>query len=154
MKDSTHNDIILNILIEIAGYEPVALNGFLPMLKEIGERFPYLIGQMARIYGTVGHVDEVSLVFFSPFPWIALALNPTYLIYWSSMTYKYFLGFLGVPIYLSILLHGQWPVSQVAGLCGRFRKWVFYYCCVTWRRRVKMERAPKDSRPLCSNNNQ
>ncbi|XP_050635798.1 ventricular zone-expressed PH domain-containing protein homolog 1 isoform X1 [Macaca thibetana thibetana] len=58
LKDSTHNDIILNILIEIAGYEPVALNGFLPMLKEIGERFPYLIGQMARIYGTVGHVDE------------------------------------------------------------------------------------------------
>lgn len=58
LKDSTHNDIILSILIEIAGYEPVALNGFLPMLKEIGERFPYLIGQMARIYGTVGHVDE------------------------------------------------------------------------------------------------
>ncbi|XP_009199730.2 ventricular zone-expressed PH domain-containing protein homolog 1 isoform X2 [Papio anubis] len=58
LKDSTHNDIILNILIEIAGYEPVALNGFLPMLKEIGERFPYLIGQMARIYGAVGHVDE------------------------------------------------------------------------------------------------
>ncbi|XP_023079141.1 ventricular zone-expressed PH domain-containing protein homolog 1 isoform X2 [Piliocolobus tephrosceles] len=58
LKDSTHNDIILNILIEIAGYEPVALNGFLPMLKEVGERFPYLIGQMARIYGAVGHVDE------------------------------------------------------------------------------------------------
>uniref|UniRef100_A0A2K6QQ94 Ventricular zone expressed PH domain containing 1 n=1 Tax=Rhinopithecus roxellana TaxID=61622 RepID=A0A2K6QQ94_RHIRO len=58
LKDSTHNDITLNILIEIAGYEPVALNGFLPMLKEVGERFPYLIGQMARIYGAVGHVDE------------------------------------------------------------------------------------------------
>ncbi|XP_058151180.1 ventricular zone-expressed PH domain-containing protein homolog 1 isoform X2 [Dasypus novemcinctus] len=58
LKDSTHNDVILNILIEIAGYEPMALNSFLPMLKEIGERFPYLIGQMARIYGAVGHVDE------------------------------------------------------------------------------------------------
>uniref|UniRef100_F7I887 Ventricular zone expressed PH domain containing 1 n=1 Tax=Callithrix jacchus TaxID=9483 RepID=F7I887_CALJA len=58
LKDSTHNDIILSILIEIASYEPVALNSFLPMLKEIGERFPYLIGQMARIYGAVGHVDE------------------------------------------------------------------------------------------------
>ncbi|XP_036706250.1 ventricular zone-expressed PH domain-containing protein homolog 1 isoform X2 [Balaenoptera musculus] len=58
LKDSTHNDIILSILIEIAGYEPVALNSFLPMLKEIAERFPYLIGQMARIYGAVGHVDE------------------------------------------------------------------------------------------------
>ncbi|XP_007941738.1 ventricular zone-expressed PH domain-containing protein homolog 1 [Orycteropus afer afer] len=58
LKDSTHNDVILNILIEIAGYEPVALNSFLPILKEIGERFPYLIGQMARIYGAVGRVDE------------------------------------------------------------------------------------------------
>ncbi|XP_057594886.1 ventricular zone-expressed PH domain-containing protein homolog 1 isoform X2 [Hippopotamus amphibius kiboko] len=58
LKDSSHNDIILSILIEIAGYEPVALNDFLPMLKEIAERFPYLIGQMARIYGAVGHVDE------------------------------------------------------------------------------------------------
>uniref|UniRef100_A0A7N5KPM6 Ventricular zone expressed PH domain containing 1 n=1 Tax=Ailuropoda melanoleuca TaxID=9646 RepID=A0A7N5KPM6_AILME len=58
LKDSAHNDVILNILIEIAGYEPVALNSFLPMLKEIGEKFPYLLGQMARIYGAVGHVDE------------------------------------------------------------------------------------------------
>ncbi|XP_006868002.1 PREDICTED: ventricular zone-expressed PH domain-containing protein homolog 1 isoform X1 [Chrysochloris asiatica] len=58
LKDPTHNDVILNILIEIAGYEPVALNGFLPILREIGERFPYLIGQMARIYGAVGRVDE------------------------------------------------------------------------------------------------
>ncbi|CAK6441960.1 unnamed protein product [Pipistrellus nathusii] len=58
LKDSTHSDVILNILIEIAGYEPVALSSFLPMLREIGERFPYLLGQMARIYGAVGHVDE------------------------------------------------------------------------------------------------
>ncbi|CAD7673633.1 unnamed protein product [Nyctereutes procyonoides] len=58
LKDSTHSDVILNVLTEIAGYDPVALNTFLPMLKEIGERFPYLIGQMAKIYGAVGHVDE------------------------------------------------------------------------------------------------
>ncbi|KAM6223152.1 ventricular zone-expressed PH domain-containing protein homolog 1 isoform 3-T3 [Rhynchocyon petersi] len=58
LKDSTHSDVILNILIEIASYEPAALNSFLPTLKEIGERFPYLIGQMARIYGAVGRVDE------------------------------------------------------------------------------------------------
>ncbi|XP_021109195.1 ventricular zone-expressed PH domain-containing protein homolog 1 isoform X1 [Heterocephalus glaber] len=61
LKSSTHHDIILNILLEIAGYEPVALSSFLPMLKEIGERFPYLIGQMARIYGAIGHVDELQL---------------------------------------------------------------------------------------------
>lgn len=58
LKESTYNDIILNILIEIAGHEPLALNSFLPMLKEIAEQFPYLTGQMARIFGAVGHVDE------------------------------------------------------------------------------------------------
>lgn len=58
LKDSTHNDYILNILIEIAGCEPLALSSFLPMLKEIGERVPYLTGQIARIFGAVGHVDE------------------------------------------------------------------------------------------------
>ncbi|MEJ1277592.1 hypothetical protein NN561_008509 [Cricetulus griseus] len=58
LKESTHNDFILNILIEIAGYEPLTLSGFLPMLKEIGERFPYLTGQIARIFGAVGHADE------------------------------------------------------------------------------------------------
>lgn len=72
LQDSAHNDIILNILIEIAGYDPVALHSFLPRLKEIGEGFPYLIGQMARIYGAVGHVDEVSLAFFF---FLSISLN-------------------------------------------------------------------------------
>uniref|UniRef100_A0A8D2ATN2 Protein melted homolog n=1 Tax=Sciurus vulgaris TaxID=55149 RepID=A0A8D2ATN2_SCIVU len=58
LEDATHSDVILNILTEIAGYEPAALDSFLPRLKEIGERFPCLIGQLARIYGAVGHVDE------------------------------------------------------------------------------------------------
>ncbi|XP_024048445.1 ventricular zone-expressed PH domain-containing protein homolog 1 isoform X2 [Terrapene carolina triunguis] len=58
LRDPNHNDIILNILIEISGYEPIALTSFLPMLKEIGESFPSLIGQTAKIYGAVGHVDE------------------------------------------------------------------------------------------------
>lgn len=121
LKDSAHNDIILNILIEIAGYEPVALNSFLPMLKEIGERFPYLLGQMARIYGAVGHVDEVSLAFlslhFPKFHW--------HLICWSSMTYTCVLGLLRVPISLSNLLQGQWLSDQghiEIGLHGKFRK--------------------------------
>lgn len=61
LKDPNHSDIILNILIEIATYEPTALATFLPMLKEIGESLPGLIGQTAKIFGAVGHVDEVSL---------------------------------------------------------------------------------------------
>ncbi|XP_074009819.1 ventricular zone-expressed PH domain-containing protein homolog 1 isoform X2 [Numenius arquata] len=58
LRDPNHSDVILNILIEIAGYEPTALATFLPMLKEIGESFPSLIGQTAKIFGAVGHIDE------------------------------------------------------------------------------------------------
>ncbi|KAM6357216.1 ventricular zone-expressed PH domain-containing protein homolog 1 isoform 2-T2 [Alca torda] len=58
LRDPNHSDIILNILIEIAGYEPTALAAFLPMLKEIGENFPSLIGQTAKIFGAVGRIDE------------------------------------------------------------------------------------------------
>ncbi|XP_060053586.1 ventricular zone-expressed PH domain-containing protein homolog 1 isoform X3 [Erinaceus europaeus] len=61
LKDSTHSDVILNILIEISGYEPAALDSFLSALREIAERSSYLVGQVARIYGAVGHVDEVLL---------------------------------------------------------------------------------------------
>lgn len=59
LRDLNHSDIILNILTEISNYEPTALAAFLPMLKEIGESFPCLIGQTAKIFGAVGHIDEV-----------------------------------------------------------------------------------------------
>jgi len=60
VRDPNHSDIILNILTEVSGYDPTALAEFLPELKEIGESFPHLVGQMAKIFGAVGHVDEVS----------------------------------------------------------------------------------------------
>ncbi|XP_048362883.1 ventricular zone-expressed PH domain-containing protein homolog 1 [Sphaerodactylus townsendi] len=58
LRDPNNNDIILNILIEIAGYDPDVLADLLPTLKEIGDSFPSLIGQTARIYGAVGLIDE------------------------------------------------------------------------------------------------
>ncbi|NXK35056.1 MELT protein, partial [Piprites chloris] len=58
LRDPSHSDLILNILIEISSYEPTALAPFLPTLKEIGESFPGLIGQTAKIFGAVGHIDE------------------------------------------------------------------------------------------------
>ncbi|KFV15502.1 PREDICTED: ventricular zone-expressed PH domain-containing protein homolog 1, partial [Pterocles gutturalis] len=58
LRDPNHSEIILSILIEISSYEPTALAAFLPTLKEIGESFPSLIGQTAKIFGAVGHVDE------------------------------------------------------------------------------------------------
>lgn len=61
MRDPNHSDVILNILVEISSYEPAALATFLPALKEIGESFPSLIGQTAKIFGAVGRIDEVSL---------------------------------------------------------------------------------------------
>lgn len=59
VRDPNHSDIILNILTEVSGYDPTALAAFLPELKEIGESFPHLIGQTAKIFGAVGRVDEV-----------------------------------------------------------------------------------------------
>lgn len=59
LRDPHHDDIILDILIEISDCEPQLLANLLPILKEIGENFPSLTGQLAKIYGAVGHIDEV-----------------------------------------------------------------------------------------------
>ncbi|XP_009994014.1 PREDICTED: ventricular zone-expressed PH domain-containing protein homolog 1 isoform X2 [Chaetura pelagica] len=58
LRDPNHSDIILSTLLELASYEPAALATSLPVLKEIGESFPGLIGQTAKIFGAVGHIDE------------------------------------------------------------------------------------------------
>ncbi|XP_078245185.1 ventricular zone-expressed PH domain-containing protein homolog 1 isoform X3 [Pogona vitticeps] len=58
LRDPHHDDIILDILIEISDCEPKLLANLLPTLKEIGENFPSLTGQLAKIYGAVGHIDE------------------------------------------------------------------------------------------------
>ncbi|NXM64244.1 MELT protein, partial [Illadopsis cleaveri] len=58
LRDPSHSEVILNILLEISSYEPAALAPFLPTLREIGESFPSLIGQTAKIFGAVGHLDE------------------------------------------------------------------------------------------------
>ncbi|KAJ7396731.1 Ventricular zone-expressed PH domain-containing protein 1 [Pitangus sulphuratus] len=58
LRDPNHSDLILNILTELSSYEPTALASFLPTLKELGETFPGLIGQTAKIFGAVGHIDE------------------------------------------------------------------------------------------------
>ncbi|NXM46056.1 MELT protein, partial [Gymnorhina tibicen] len=58
LRDPNHSEVILSILLEISSYEPAALAPFLPTLREIGESFPTLIGQTAKIFGAVGHLDE------------------------------------------------------------------------------------------------
>ncbi|XP_066049745.1 ventricular zone-expressed PH domain-containing protein homolog 1 isoform X2 [Chamaea fasciata] len=58
LRDPNHSEVILNVLLEISSYEPAALAPFLPTLREIGESFPSLIGQTAKIFGAVGHLDE------------------------------------------------------------------------------------------------
>ncbi|XP_030072239.1 ventricular zone-expressed PH domain-containing protein homolog 1 isoform X2 [Microcaecilia unicolor] len=58
LRDPNHNDVILNILMEISDYEPQALISSLSVLKDIGEHFPSLLGQIAKIYGAVGLLNE------------------------------------------------------------------------------------------------
>uniref|UniRef100_A0A8C5N1Z0 Ventricular zone expressed PH domain containing 1 n=1 Tax=Leptobrachium leishanense TaxID=445787 RepID=A0A8C5N1Z0_9ANUR len=58
VSDPSYSDIILNIFYEISAYEPLSLAGSLSTLKDVGDDFPCLIGQIAKIYGAVGHADE------------------------------------------------------------------------------------------------
>ncbi|XP_053567766.1 ventricular zone-expressed PH domain-containing protein homolog 1 [Bombina bombina] len=58
LSDASYSEIILNILIELSTYEPLSLASSLSTLKDIGENFPNLIGQIAKIYGALGQVDE------------------------------------------------------------------------------------------------
>nr|XP_009666789.1 PREDICTED: ventricular zone-expressed PH domain-containing protein homolog 1 isoform X2 [Struthio camelus australis] len=58
LGDPNYSDIILSIFTEISRYEPIALATFLPMLKEVSESFPSLIGQTAKIFGAVGRIHE------------------------------------------------------------------------------------------------
>ncbi|XP_073530883.1 ventricular zone-expressed PH domain-containing protein homolog 1 isoform X2 [Phyllobates terribilis] len=59
LSDPSYSDIVVNILLDISSYEPLTLAGSLSALKGIGEHFPCLIGQIAKIYGSVGRVDEM-----------------------------------------------------------------------------------------------
>ncbi|XP_044145306.1 ventricular zone-expressed PH domain-containing protein homolog 1 [Bufo gargarizans] len=59
LSDQSYSDIVVNILLDISSYEPMTLAGSLSVLKGIGEHFPCLIGQIAKIYGAVGRVDEM-----------------------------------------------------------------------------------------------
>ncbi|KAG9494166.1 hypothetical protein GDO78_001813 [Eleutherodactylus coqui] len=59
LSDPSYSDIVVNILLDISSYEPLTLAGSLSALKGIGEHFPCLIGQIAKIYGAVGRVDEM-----------------------------------------------------------------------------------------------
>ncbi|XP_075720135.1 ventricular zone-expressed PH domain-containing protein homolog 1 [Rhinoderma darwinii] len=54
----SYSDIVVNILVDISSYEPLTLAGSLSVLNGIGEHFPCLIGQIAKIYGAVGRVNE------------------------------------------------------------------------------------------------
>ncbi|XP_069829956.1 ventricular zone-expressed PH domain-containing protein homolog 1 [Dendropsophus ebraccatus] len=58
LSDPSYSDIVVNILLDISLYEPLTLAGSLSALKGIAEHFPCLIGQIAKIYGAVGRVDE------------------------------------------------------------------------------------------------
>ncbi|XP_049630403.1 ventricular zone-expressed PH domain-containing protein homolog 1 isoform X2 [Suncus etruscus] len=67
LLDSPHPEVILNTLLEIAGHTPAALRSSLPALAQAAERCPSLLGQMARIYSAVGHLNEESARSCLPF---------------------------------------------------------------------------------------
>uniref|UniRef100_A0A8C4SDW1 Ventricular zone expressed PH domain-containing 1 n=1 Tax=Erpetoichthys calabaricus TaxID=27687 RepID=A0A8C4SDW1_ERPCA len=58
LHDPNQNDSVLTILLEVSRSNPSAVASFLPRLKEVGEEFPSLLGQIAKIYGAIGHTNE------------------------------------------------------------------------------------------------
>ncbi|XP_043926418.1 ventricular zone-expressed PH domain-containing protein homolog 1 [Protopterus annectens] len=58
LLDTNHGNSVLNILVEVSNHEPSTLTSFLPRLAEAGENCPNMLGQIAKIYGAVGCVDE------------------------------------------------------------------------------------------------
>lgn len=65
LHDPNQNDSVLNILVEVSLSQPAAVASFLPNLKAVGEDLPNLLGQIAKIYGAVGHFDEVGVNLFN-----------------------------------------------------------------------------------------
>ncbi|MBN3324615.1 MELT protein, partial [Atractosteus spatula] len=58
LNDPSVNDSILNVLVEISLCNPSVVAHYLPNLKAVGNEFPNLLGQIAKLYGAVGRTDE------------------------------------------------------------------------------------------------
>lgn len=60
LGDASLSDALLGMLVDIAQVSPASLSPFLPALRIVGQQTPGLLGYVAKIYGAVGLIDEVS----------------------------------------------------------------------------------------------
>lgn len=58
LKEPSHSDVILNILVDLVTSDQHALDNSIEDLKHMAERCPTLLGQIAKVFGVVGCISE------------------------------------------------------------------------------------------------
>uniref|UniRef100_A0A8C1USH1 Ventricular zone expressed PH domain-containing 1 n=1 Tax=Cyprinus carpio TaxID=7962 RepID=A0A8C1USH1_CYPCA len=60
VSDSDLGDTTLGVLVNVAQASPTSLVPFLSMLRNVGQKNPWLLGHIAKIHGAVGLTSEVQ----------------------------------------------------------------------------------------------
>ncbi|XP_051874769.1 ventricular zone-expressed PH domain-containing protein [Pristis pectinata] len=58
LKEPSHSDLILNMLVDLVTSNQCALDNSIEDLKEIAESYPTLLGQIAKVFGVIGCINE------------------------------------------------------------------------------------------------
>lgn len=58
LKEPSHSDVILNILVDLVTSDQHALDNSIEDLKQMAESYPTLLGQIAKVFGVVGCISE------------------------------------------------------------------------------------------------
>ncbi|XP_072330526.1 ventricular zone-expressed PH domain-containing protein isoform X5 [Scyliorhinus torazame] len=60
LKEPSYSDFILNMLVDLVAFNQCVLDNSIENLKEIAENYPNLLGQIAKIFGVIGCINELS----------------------------------------------------------------------------------------------
>ncbi|GCB63191.1 ventricular zone-expressed PH domain-containing protein isoform X1 [Scyliorhinus torazame] len=58
LKEPSYSDFILNMLVDLVAFNQCVLDNSIENLKEIAENYPNLLGQIAKIFGVIGCINE------------------------------------------------------------------------------------------------
>ncbi|XP_048398430.1 ventricular zone-expressed PH domain-containing protein isoform X2 [Stegostoma tigrinum] len=58
LKDPLYSEYIINMLVDLAAFHQSILDNSIENLKEIAENYPNLLGQIAKIFGIIGCINE------------------------------------------------------------------------------------------------
>ncbi|XP_072111473.1 ventricular zone-expressed PH domain-containing protein isoform X1 [Mobula birostris] len=58
LKEPSHSDLITNMLVDLVASNQCVLDNSIEDLKEIAENYPTLLGQIAKVFGVIGCINE------------------------------------------------------------------------------------------------